>query len=139
MKKIYKTLYDFTKYQTNIITTPKVQERSFLWIIKEYREKKNKEVLYEIHKRILKPLFIPIIALLCCFILYSNNEKVNLNKLKIFIFSFVSFLIIFLEILLNLSITSIFFKYFLYFFPIIGCITIIFFLQIFFQREPLVK
>jgi lipopolysaccharide export system permease protein len=137
--KFKKTLYDFTKYQTNIITTPKVQERSFAWIITEYKKNKDKEVLYEIHKRLLKPFFIPIIALLCCFILYSNNEKINLNRLKIFIFSLVSFLIIFLEILLNLSITNVFFKYFLYCFPIIGSVSIVIFLQIFFQREPLVK
>jgi len=133
--KFKKTLYDFTRYRTNIIATPKVQERNFVWIITEYKKNKDKEVLYEIHKRLLKPLFIPIIALLCCFILYSNNEKINLNKLKIFIFSLITFLLIFLEILLNLSITNVFFRYFLYCFPAVGCFSIIIFLQIFFQRE----
>ena len=138
--KFEKTLYDFTKYQSNLTTYPKLQERPFLWLINEFKKnKKQKSVLFEIHKRIFKPLFIPIIALLCCFILYGNNEKFNLIKLRFLIFTITVLFIIFLEILLNLSTSSAFFQYFLYSFPTCVGILIYFFLHKFIQNEPLAK
>ena len=138
--KFEKTLYDFTKYQSNLTTYPKLQERPFLWLINEFKKnKKQKSVLFEIHKRIFKPLFIPIIALLCCFILYGNNEKFNLIKLRFLIFTLTVLFIIFLEILLNLSTSSAFFQYFLYSFPTCVGILIYFFLHKFIQNEPLAK
>ena len=138
--KFEKTLYDFTKYQSNIVTTPKFQERSFLWLLTEFKKNKNNNnILFEIHKRLFKPLFIPIIALLCCFILYGNNEKFNLIKLRFLIFSLGISFIIFFEILLNLSASKIFFQYFLYSFPICAIIIIYFFLHKFIQNEPMAK
>ena len=138
--KFEKTLYDFTKYQSNLTTYPKHQERSFLWLLNEFKKnKKQKSVLFEIHKRIFKPLFIPIIALLCCFILYGNNEKFNLIKLRFLVFTLTVLFIIFLEILLNLSTSSTFFQYFLYSFPMCVGILIYFFLHKFIQNEPLAK
>ena len=138
--KFEKTLYDFTKYQSNLTTYPKHQERSFLWLLNEFKKnKKQKSVLFEIHKRIFKPLFIPIIALLCCFILYGNNEKFNLIKLRFLTFALTVLSIIFLEILLNLSTSSAFFQYLLYSFPMCVGILIYFFLHKFIQNEPLAK
>jgi lipopolysaccharide export system permease protein len=138
--KFEKTLYDFTKYQSNIVTTPKFQERSFLWLLTEFKKnKKSNDILFEIHKRLFKPLFIPIVALLCCFILYGNNEKFNLIKLRFLIFSLGISFIIFFEILLNLSASKIFFQYFLYSFPICAIIIIYFFLHKFIQNEPMAK
>ena len=138
--KFEKTLYDFTKYQSNIVTTPKFQERSFLWLLTEFKKnKKKKNILFEIHKRLFKPMFIPIVALLCCFILYGNNEKFNLIKLRFLIFSLGISFIIFFEILLNLSASNIFFQYFLYSFPICTIIIIYFFLHKFIQNEPMAK
>ena len=140
INKFEKTLYDFTKYQSNIVTVPKFQERSFLWLLTEFKKnKKKKNILFEIHKRLFKPLFIPIIALLCCFILYGNNEKFNLIKLRFLIFSLGISFIIFFEILLNLSASKIFFQYFLYSFPICAIIIIYFFLHKFIQNEPMAK
>ena len=80
--KFEETLYDFTKYKSNLTTYPKLQERSLLWLFNELKNnrKEKNNTIFEIHKRIFKPLFIPIIALLCCFILYGNNEKFNLVK-----------------------------------------------------------
>ncbi len=138
--KFEKTLYDFTKYQSNLTTYPKHQERTLLWLLNEFKKnKKQKSVLFEIHKRIFKPLFIPIIALLCCFILYGNNEKFNLIKLRFLIFTLTVLFIIFLEILLNLSTSSAFFQYLLYSFPMCVGILIYFFLHKFIQNEPLAK
>jgi len=139
--KFEKTLYDFTKYKTNLTTFPKLQERDFLWLLNKYKTttERKKDTLIEIHKRIFKPLFIPIIALLCCFILYGNNEKFNLIKLRFLIFSLTIFLIVVLEILLSLSASGIFFQYFLYLFPMCGAIIIYFVLHKFIQNEALTK
>ena len=138
--KFEKTLYDFTKYQSNLTTYQKHQERTLLWLLNEFKKnKKQKSVLFEIHKRIFKPLFIPIIALLCCFILYGNNEKFNLVKLRFLMFSLTVLFIIFFEVLLNLSASSIFFQYFLYSFPICAGIVIYFLLYKFIENEPLAK
>jgi len=119
-----KTLFDFTKYKTKTITTPKIQEKEFFLIFDEYKKNNDRQTLYEIHKRIIKPLFIPIIAIMCCFIFYSNNEKINLNKIKIFIFCLTTLFIIFIEILLNLSSVNVYFRYLIYFLPIFGTILI---------------
>ena len=133
--KFEKTLFDFTKYQSNITTQPKLQERDIFWVVNEYKKTKNSNVLYEIHKRLFKPFFIPIIAILCCFTFYANNEKINSNKIKILIFSLSTFLIIFLEVLLNLSVVNVYFKYLLYCFPFFGSLLLYFLLSKFLKSE----
>jgi lipopolysaccharide export system permease protein len=133
--KFEKTLFDFTKYQSNIITTPKLGETNFSMLIEGYNKNKNKNALYEIHKRIFKPLLIPLVALLCCFTLYGNNEKINLNKIKIFIFIISTLIIILMEVLLNLSSINIIFQYILYGFPILFGILIFTLLNKFLQSE----
>ena len=133
--KFQKTLFDFTKYQRNIVTQPKVQERDTFWLLDEYGKSKNPSVLYEIHKRIFKPLLIPIIAILCCFTLYANSEKINLNKIRISIFSFSTLFIIFFEVLLDFSAKSIYFKYFLYSLPVLGSYFFLLLLSKFLKSE----
>ena len=133
--KFQKTLFDFTKYQRNIVTQPKVQERDTFWLLDEYGKSKNPSVLYEIHKRIFKPLLIPIIAILCCFTLYANNEKIKLNKIRITIFSFSTLFIIFFEVLLDFSAKSIYFKYFLYSLPVLGSYFFLLLLSKFLKSE----
>jgi len=130
-----KTLYDFTKYNSNIILTPKIQEINFFSILKEYKKLQTQELLYEIHKRIFKPLFIPIIGIMCCFILYNNNEKINLNKIKFISFSLITIFILLIEVFLNLSSFNLFFKYLLYLFPILGIVTSYLFLLKFLSLE----
>ena len=133
--KFQKTLFDFTKYQRNIVTQPKVQERDTFWLLDEYGKSKNPSVLYEIHKRIFKPLLIPIIAILCCFTLYANNERIKLNKIRITIFSFSTLFIIFFEVLLDFSAKSIYFKYFLYSLPVLGSYLFLLLLSKFLKSE----
>mgnify|MGYP002629364188 FL=1 len=133
--KFQKTLFDFTKYQRNIHTQLKFQERDTSWLLDEYEKSKKPSVLYEIHKRIFKPLLIPIIAILCCFTLYVNNEKINLNKIRISIFSFSTLFIIFFEVLLDFSAKSIYFKYFLYSLPVLGSYLFLLLLSKFLKSE----
>ena len=130
-----KTIFDFTKYKTDIIKTQKVQEQSTLWLLKNYKTTNEKNILEEIHKRIFKPLFIPIISFLCCFLLYTNNEKINLTKLKTIIFSISIFFLIFIEILLNLSSSNFLWKYSLYLLPLLGLILVYKTLKNFLERE----
>jgi len=141
--KFNKTLFDFTKYQTEIVKTPKLQDVSTAEIIKQKKNLINNKELknrdYEINKRIFKPLFIPIISILCCFLFFANNEKINLNKFKIFLFSIGTIFIIFIEIILNLSVENLFFKYLLFFFPPIGIIISFYLLNNFLKKEPYIK
>jgi len=130
-----KTIYDFTKFNLNIVLTPKVQELNFFSILEQYKKLNDKNTLYEIHRRLFKPLFIPIIGLLCCFILYNNNEKINLNKIKISVFLIATIFILFIEILLNLSTLNLIFRYCLYFFPFIGSLLIYYILIKFLSSE----
>ena len=137
--KFEKTLFDFTKYQTDIIKYPKQQERSTKWIIKEYHKNKNHDLLYEIHKRFFKPLFIPSISILCCFLLFTNSEKINLLKLKIVTFAISTIYIISLEILLNISVKYSYFQIFFYFFPVLIIIFLFNVLKFFLKREAIYK
>ena len=138
--KFEKTLFDFTKYQTDIVRTPKIQELNTMFIIEKLQDTKNKKeflnYLYELHKRIFKPLFIPAISVMCCFLLYSNNEKINLIKLKISIFSFCIFFIIFLEIILNLSVQNLIYQYIFYSLPFLLLIIMTISLYLFLLNEP---
>ena len=139
--KFEKTIFDFTKYQTEITKYIKLQENSTSWLIKKYKsdKKKNNNILEEIHKRIFKPLFIPLIAFLCCFLLYTNNEKINLVRLKIFIFSLSTILIISIEILINLSVKNHVFQNIFYMLPLIGSVLIFYLLKNFLKKEPIYK
>jgi len=139
--KFDKTLFDFTKYQTNITKYPKFNERNIYSLINSYKNPKltneSSNALYEIHRRIIKPFFLPIVALMCCFLLYENKEKINLLKLKIFIFSAATVFIILTEVLINLSIVNIYFKLMLYFSPFLLAVILIKILKNFFKTESI--
>ena len=137
--KFEKTIFDFTKYQTEITKYTKLAEQSTLWLFKNYKLSKSKDMLEEIHKRIVKPLFIPFVAFLCCFLLYTNNEKINLTKLKIFIFSLSTLLIIFIEILIGLSSKNYLLQTFFYMLPLMGTALTFFSLKNFLKKEPMYK
>ena len=137
--KFEKTIFDFTKYQTEITKNTKLAEQSTLWLFKNYKLSKNKNILEEMHKRIVKPLFIPFVAFLCCFLLYTNNEKINLTKLKIFIFSLSTLLIIFIEILIGLSTKNYLLQSFFYMLPLMGTTLTFFSLKNFLKKEPMYK
>lgn len=137
--KFEKTTYDFTKFKTTITTTPKIQEQNIKWILDEYKKSKNPNLLYEINKRFIKPLFIPLIAIICCFALYSNFEKKNPNAIKISTFSFATFILILIEIFLNFSSNSVLLSYLLFFFPFLTSVVLFFILNYFFKSENKIK
>ena len=92
---------DLNNLQTGTIKQPKLQETSTLKLIKCINDlvdtsmtycKKNtkKEITTVLNRRILLPLYIPIIALLCSFLLVKikSHKKNFVNKYSIFLLSF---------------------------------------------------
>ena len=91
--------------QTGTIKQPKLQETSTLKLLQcinslanklvdknvgYCKENAKKEIMTVLNRRILLPLYIPIIALLCSFLLIKTQKQKNffLNKYSIFILSF---------------------------------------------------
>ena len=87
--------------KTGTITQPKLQETSTLKLIQcmnnsieedvgYCRESAKKEITTVLNRRILFPLYIPIIALVCSFLLIKTKKKRNffLNRYSIFVLSF---------------------------------------------------
>ena len=87
--------------KTGNITQPKLQETSTFHLLQYMnkmvgenegfcKESAKKEITTVLNRRILLPFYIPIIALLCSFLLIKSKERKNLflNKYSIFILSF---------------------------------------------------
>ena len=81
--------------------------------IKE-NNKINTNIINVLNDRIIIPLFIPSLVLLGFFLLSANREFLNYFILKIIIFTAGILIIIFSEILLNLTIKNIYINFFLY-------------------------
>ena len=95
---------DLKDLQTDTIKDPKLQETPTFDLVKcMFKENKKKilnceehtkkEIITILNRRIVLPLYIPIISLLCSFLLIKNDSKKNYfsNKFSIF---FISFLIL---------------------------------------------
>ena len=95
---------DLKDLQTDTITDPKLQETPTLDLLKcIFKENKKKilnceehtkkEIITVLNRRIVLPFYIPIISLLCSFLLIKNETKKNYfsNRFSIF---FISFLIL---------------------------------------------
>ncbi len=101
--------FNLADYSSNTILVPKIQELPSLSLMKcvldlndiDYLKKINmanfncqksliKEINQELFKRFYKPLYIPIIALLCCFLIIvpKNNFTYQRNRKIIFLITF---------------------------------------------------
>ena len=98
--------YDLSKFSSKTIKVPKIQELSSLKIIKcsfnlmsgkIYNDElftcekgKLKDLNRELYKRFIKPLYFPLLTLVCCFLLTLSKEQNNytINTIKIFLFVF---------------------------------------------------
>lgn len=100
--KFSKTEINFSDLSTKSIIEPKIQETSTILIL-QCLQKKNyykrncsqnrneiKNVKLEMNKRFGLPIYIPLIALISCFLLSSRSDKKNLffNKYMYFLFGF---------------------------------------------------
>ncbi len=92
---------DLKNLQTGTIKQPKLQETSTLKLLQcindsvnkseiNCKENTKKEIITVLNRRIVLPLYIPIIALLSSFLLIRTKRQKNyfLNKYSIFILSF---------------------------------------------------
>ena len=80
---------NLSDYSSNTILVPKIQETSSKELFECYFKKKinncnksiEKEINQELFKRFYKPIYIPLISIICCFliILPSNSNKYNLQ------------------------------------------------------------
>ncbi len=92
---------DLKNLQTGTIKQPKLQETSTLKLLQcindsvnkseiNCKENTKKEITTVLNRRIVLPLYIPIIALLCSFLLIKTKTQrsIFLNKYTIFVLSF---------------------------------------------------
>ena len=103
--KFQKTVFNLSGMSTKGITKTKMQETPTLSILKCIQGKittmhnctSTKESLMsstiEINKRLGMPFFIPLISLVCCFLLASRNDK-RMYRYNKYIYSFVSVIIL---------------------------------------------
>ena len=100
--------FGLSNYSSNTILAPKIQETSsdqlYSCFVKLYSEEiinsqtKNFKceksvsdaINQELLKRFYKPLYIPILAIICCFLILvpKNNYKFNKNRAKVFLIGF---------------------------------------------------
>tara|TARA_B100000035_G_scaffold65340_1_gene53082 strand:+ start:13 stop:1152 length:1140 start_codon:yes stop_codon:yes gene_type:complete len=121
-----KIIYNLDKYKTKTTTYQKIQEAPtldlFICVNNYYLKNISKSVInflqcqqqsfddvkQEIFKRIIKPFYIPLVALICCLVIFVSREKINFKRKRFYIF-IISFLsLAFSEILLKYSGKSIF-------------------------------
>ena len=113
--KFAKTSLNFYGISTKSISTPKIQETSTFQILQCIRSQniemqncaQNKktpiDTKIEINKRFGMPIFIPLIALVCCFLLGSRKDKKSFSLNK-YIYSFIGlFILVAAEILVRYS------------------------------------
>ncbi len=118
--------FNLGTFGSNSIIKPKIQEIDSKTLLSCFfkeinvnsklceRNESYDEIKQELLKRFYKPIYIPLIALICCFLFISGKFNKNYNKLKIYIFLSVLFLIIISETSLRYSTASniLFFLYF---------------------------
>ncbi len=103
---------------SNSITKPKIQEINSLYLLncvfdKNFRSEKKcedgkllNETKQELLKRFFKPIYLPLIAMLCCFLVISGKYKPNYERTKKYIFLMILFIIIISETSLRYSTSS---------------------------------
>jgi lipopolysaccharide export system permease protein len=102
------TIFDFSKYQLRNTSYPKFTERKINWLFERLKNtqismKNRIDLRVEINSRLIKPFLILIVSTLICFLLFTNNDKINLKKLRIIIYVLSVSLLIINQIMLNLS------------------------------------
>lgn len=111
--------FSLNKFKSNTTTYPKLQEAPSSELIKciylNYKNKIDNEIFpnlnctierlpdikQEFNKRFLKPIYIPLLALSCCFLILFSKENIKYDRNKFLIFISCFFLIIISEISLR--------------------------------------
>jgi len=148
--KFEKTVLNFSKLSTKSIITPKIQETSTLDILNCVSNKNIKDMhncdqnkksimdnKIEFNKRFGMPIYIPLISLICSFLLATRRDK-KIYFYNKYIYFFICFIILVLsEILVRYSGISLNHSFLYYLFPIILLPLMYFFLIRKFKYENL--
>ena len=111
-----KLIIDLGDLNTTTIKTPKLQETSTVSLLscfikknseKEICKTENKEVIPTLNRRIIVPFYIPALTIICSLLLL-REKKFYLNKISIFLYSFV--ILLFTELALRYTGLSNFMK-----------------------------
>ena len=113
--KFKKTVLNLSGMSTKSISEPKIQETSTKQVLLcmqkknfethncDYSKKSLMDIKIEFNKRFGMPVYIPLISLICCFLLTSRKDK-TMYYINKYIYFFASFLILILaEILVRYS------------------------------------
>tara|TARA_B100000963_G_scaffold253058_1_gene221746 strand:- start:6934 stop:8058 length:1125 start_codon:yes stop_codon:yes gene_type:complete len=138
--------YDLSKFTSRSIKKPKIQELSSIKLIKcsfslmrgkVYKDEiftceinKLKNFNQELYKRFIKPFYLPILTLICCFLLTFSKEQhsYTLKTIKIFIYVFL--ILVISEIFMRYIESSLIYLILFFAVPIIiFCMTYIFLLK----------
>lgn len=133
---------DLRKLSTRTIKLPKIQETSTYQLLK-CMMKKNinlqfcnddslKEILPVLIRRLILPLYIPVISLICCLLLVKSNS-IFFNRYFIFSYGFI-FLVL-SELLIRYTGINYFVRQLYIFFPVILILFLYFLLIKFFSKE----
>ena len=116
--------FNLNRFKSNTTTYPKLQEAPSKELIKcIYLNNSNKNSEYnfpnlncvterledinqEINKRFLKPIYIPLLALSCCFLILFSKENINYNRYKFAVFISCFLLIIISEVTLRYTLIN---------------------------------
>ena len=115
---------DLGKLSTSTIKQPKIQETSTFKLLKCFKifssqnenckEDFKKEIIPNLIRRTVLPLYIPIIPLICSLLLIKSR-KIYFNKMRIFSYSFA--LLLFIELAIRFTGLNVFMKLFFISFP----------------------
>ena len=109
--------YNLSKFSSKTITVPKIQELSSLRIIRcsfnlmtnrSYQDdyfdcnvERLKKLNNELYKRFIKPIYIPVLTLICCFLIIFSKEQNNYTFKTIKVFLSVFLILIISETLMR--------------------------------------
>ncbi len=137
-----KIIYNIDKYKSKTTTYQKIQEAPTIDLIKcidnfyfkninksiinylQCQEQSFDDVKQEIFKRIIKPFYIPLVALICSLMIFVSREKINFKRKRFYIFLIGFLSLAYSEIFLKYSGKSIFGFILFLLIPIIFFITV---------------
>ena len=133
---------DLSNLATTTIKSPKLQETSTIKLLscfhkdfyfnRELCTAAKQEIIPTLNRRIIMPLYIPIISLICCFLLLKD-KKFYFNKIFIYFYSFS--VVLFTELTVKFTGINFFLKYFFSIFPFFLIFIIYFLLNHNFSKE----
>ena len=111
--------FNLKDFISNSTTAPKIQEINTFDLLscfsKDSEVQRERfrcdkkffgDIKQELLKRLYKPIYIPLIAIVTCFVITSSRNKINYIKIRNLIFFFAILVIIFSETSLRYSISS---------------------------------